>query len=107
MGAAIERLVPTVNATRADPESRFEVPPLDILAAEQLAEDVGLEIIGFYHSHPSGRAHPSRIDLSQAWPKTSYVILGLEADGAVVTASWRLQPGQRRFEQEEIVRTSN
>jgi proteasome lid subunit RPN8/RPN11 len=37
-----------------------------------------LEILGIYHSHPSGDARPSRTDIAEAfYPDWTYVIVGL------------------------------
>ncbi|MBA3972677.1 MAG: hypothetical protein C0504_00510 [Candidatus Solibacter sp.] len=53
------------------PQSRhnsFLIDPDDILVIRRLARDSGLDLIGFYHSHPNARAYFSPRDLRQCWP---------------------------------------
>lgn len=47
----------------------FEVDPLSLMQAQELADADGREIIGYYHSHPTGPAEPSARDRDcQLWP---------------------------------------
>lgn len=45
-----------------DPSRHFELDPQVLLAAHKGSRSGGPAIIGHYHSHPSGRAAPSRTD---------------------------------------------
>ena len=45
---------------------RFEIYPLDHLAAVKKARANGRSLIGCYHSHPNGQATPSATDLAGA-----------------------------------------
>ena len=45
------------NTTEEGPRRRFMVRPNDYRVAEQRATESGLELMGFYHSHPD---HPDR-----------------------------------------------
>ena len=45
---------------------RFEIDPLDHLAAHKRARAQGRVLIGCYHSHPNGQAAPSATDLAGA-----------------------------------------
>lgn len=73
-----------------DPIRSFTVAPETILQAGAMARARGLDVIGYYHSHPTGSAEPSRSDREHAWPETSYVILGLEGRVVREVRSWRL-----------------
>ncbi len=57
----IEEIVPAANVA-ADPTCRFEVDPAVQFEAIRTARARGRAVIGCYHSHPSGKATPSRID---------------------------------------------
>lgn len=77
-----------------DPEEQFEI-------VEHI-EDEGQEVVGFYHSHPTGPTGPSETDLDRAtWPDRSYVICAL--DGYPFVGSWRFRAGNETFEQETVV----
>lgn len=49
-----------------DPRRRFEIDPALLLATHREARGLGLEVLGHYHSHPNGRAEPSRRDAARA-----------------------------------------
>jgi proteasome lid subunit RPN8/RPN11 len=55
------------------------------------ARDRGLEIIGFYHSHPDHPAEWSPTDLAEAhWIGCSYVITSVDGGKATLTRSFAL-----------------
>ena len=63
--ATIEAAQPCRNVA-ADPATRFEIDPAQLLAAYRAARQGGPAIIGCYHSHPSGAAMPSARDAADA-----------------------------------------
>ena len=66
-----------VRCRNVDPEprTRYTIDPQDLVAAVRLGEDRGLEVVGFYHSHPRGPVHPSKTDEARAtWVGAAYVI---------------------------------
>lgn len=73
-----------------DPTCQYVVAPGTYLEAWRTAESLGADVVGFYHSHPNGDACPSELDRTDAWPATSYVILGLEGRQLRSVRSWRL-----------------
>lgn len=90
-GAVVERVLAARNERPDRREERYVVAPETVLAAQKQARTLGLEIVGYYHSHPGGSAAPSTFDLETAWPKTSYVIVALGEEGATEVRSWRLE----------------
>ncbi len=73
-----------VRAFRArnlsDNPSRYEIDPRDHLAARREARTAGLQIVGFYHSHPHSPPQPSPTDVAEAFDHESlYLIVGSEA----------------------------
>lgn len=62
---AVAAVVPCRNV-HPSPERHFEIDPVALIAAHREARTGGLEIIGYYHSHPSGQAEPSVLDAAQA-----------------------------------------
>ena len=81
-----EQRYPAENAA-ATPETRYEITPAEELELLERVDD-GLDVVGFYHSHPRGPLAPSETDAElAAWPRYSYVIVSLEA--APDLGSWR------------------
>lgn len=69
---------------------------------EKEARAKGLDVIGFYHSHPNAPARPSQYDLDHAWPFYSYIIVSVQDRAAAAMTSWRLKDDRNAFDPEEI-----
>jgi proteasome lid subunit RPN8/RPN11 len=93
---------PLPNTTAEGPRRRFLVRPEDYRSAERRAADQGLELLGFYHSHPDHPSRPSQYDLDHAWPVFSYVILSVREGTAQELTAWRLRADRSSFEEERI-----
>lgn len=48
------------------PATRFEIDPQALIDAHRAARSGGLQVIGYYHSHPQGEAVPSATDRAAA-----------------------------------------
>jgi len=63
---------------RLSSDSSYEIDPESLLNAFAYAEKKGLEVIGFYHSHPFWSADASATDRARAnYPGLSYVIYSI------------------------------
>jgi len=82
--------------------NRYLIPPEAVLAGEQAAAQKGLDVVGFFHSHPDHPAQPSAFDRDHAWPWYSYLITAINAGRAAGTRSWRLLDDRSRFVEEEL-----
>lgn len=93
--------------TRADrPEDRYNISPVELIQAQKQARQQGLDIIGFYHSHPDCEAQWSLTDLAEAhWLGCSYVITSVRQGQADRTNSFALQGAseeEKHFEGERL-----
>lgn len=52
---------PTCNLS-PEPVSRFEIDPQALVDAHRASRSGGSDLVGYYHSHPRGRAAPSPTD---------------------------------------------
>lgn len=86
-GDHVTQLVPCRNVA-SDPAVRFEIDPGALISAHRAARGGGEQVIGHYHSHPSGVAAPSPRDAAEAAPDGS---IWLIVAGETVTA-WRAVP---------------
>jgi proteasome lid subunit RPN8/RPN11 len=64
-GASIAAAESCANVA-PEPARAFEIDPAALFAAHRRARAGGLQVIGHYHSHPSGEAVPSARDAAQA-----------------------------------------
>ena len=73
------RIVSAVRARNLQEEmDRFLIDPKDHIEALRNARAQGLEILGFYHSHPHSAAQPSLADLEEAsYRDHLHLIVGL------------------------------
>ena len=95
-------LFPLVNRRDDSPRNRFAVTADDVREAEQAARQQGLEVIGWYHSHPDHPARPSDFDREHAWPWYSYVIVSVMSGKPADMASWRLHDDRQNYSREAI-----
>ena len=72
--------------------------------AERYAAKAGLDVVGYYHSHPNAPARPSGYDLDHAtWPGLSYPIVSVVDGTAVDLRSWTMADDRSEFVEEAIV----
>lgn len=72
-----------------DPLRTFEIDAAALIAAERSARDGGPALIGYYHSHPNGRAEPSARDAADACRDGRLWLI--VASGEI--AAWRANDG--------------
>ncbi len=94
-GARRDRAERAIRARNAadDPRRAYEIPPVELHGVLTDVEDAGLDVIGFYHSHPTGAAAPSPTDRAAAtWDDHLYVVVApAEGDGGAggTVRAWR------------------
>ena len=73
-------VLPVTNADHSP--VRFSMDPEEQLRAFHWIEEQGLELVGIFHSHPTGPSHPSATDLAEfAYPGVLYLIWSPGAHG--------------------------
>ena len=98
---------PISNAREEDAKrNRFLILPEELMRGEKYAREKGLDVVGFYHSHPDDAAVPSQYDLENAWPTYSYVVVAVEKGRARDLRSWEMESDRSRFNEEEILTPS-
>jgi len=94
--------ITTLHNERGDTNNRYKVSALTLMKAETALEDDGLEIVGYYHSHPNHSAHYSEYDRDHALPNMSYLILSIQNGVFTEALSWRLLENRSEMESEHI-----
>jgi proteasome lid subunit RPN8/RPN11 len=93
--------------TRTDSaHNRYSIDPVELVRIQRDAMRQGLDIAGFYHSHPDHPAQWSPTDSAEAhWIGCSYVITEVANGKAAVTNSFLLAGASeedKRFEPQTI-----
>ena len=92
-GDAIEvKSLMRAGNTRTDSaHNRYHIAPQELIKAQREGRQQGLDIVGFYHSHPDHPAQWSPTDFAEAhWVGCSYVITAVAEGKAAVTNSFLL-----------------
>ena len=82
--------------------NRYLIPSSKILETELYAIKNGLDIVGFYHSHPDHSSTPSAYDVEHALPVYSYLIVSVYDAKAVDFTISVLSNDREKFEKELI-----
>lgn len=100
--ARAQEFVPLEHPGRESERNRYLIDPHEQLRAEKGARDRGLEVLGYYHSHPDHPARPSEYDREHAWPWYSYVIVAVEKGVPRDSRSWVLSEDRSAFQPEQL-----
>jgi proteasome lid subunit RPN8/RPN11 len=81
LGTLADRIVTDVRRARniivERSRDRYEIDPRDHIRIQREADTSGLDIVGYYHSHPDHPAQASRFDTERAWAGYVYVIVAI------------------------------
>lgn len=94
----IARHVPLANAVSRNRRRRYEVAPEELVRVQRDARGDGLEVLGYYHSHPDAGPAPSETDREAGWPWYIYVIVRVASGRADGLAAWQLRDDRSTFD---------
>jgi len=97
LGRSVDGANQVEDATRAgntrtdSARNRYNIAPQELIKIQRQARESGLDIVGFYHSHPDHPAQWSKTDFAEAhWLGCSYVITAVEKGVARLTNAFLL-----------------
>jgi proteasome lid subunit RPN8/RPN11 len=77
----VHQLIRAGNTRTDSAHNRYHIAPQELIAAQREGRKLGLDIVGFYHSHPDHPAQWSTTDFAEAhWFGCAYVITAIEGD---------------------------
>src|ERR1700704_4320194 len=102
----VQEIVRAGNTRTDSAHNRYNIAPQELVKIQRQARGLGLDIVGFYHSHPDHPAQWSTTDFAEAhWLGCSYIITSIEHGKAATTNSFLLRgtgEEDKRFEDEPI-----
>ena len=105
-GNHVRALVRAGNTRTDSAHNRYNIAPGELIKIQRQARQQGLDIVGFYHSHPDHPPMWSTTDFAEAhWLGCSYVITSVEQGKAKVTNSFLLtgtEEDNKEFNDESI-----
>ena len=106
-GNVVEEVVEAGNTRTDSAHNRYNIAPQELIRIQRQGRERGLDIVGFYHSHPDHPAQWSKTDFEEAhWIGCSYVITSVEKGTAQITNSFLLNGAgedDKRFEDQRVV----
>ncbi len=106
-GGEITRAVELVNREPLRPEVRYEIGADELAQVALLARREGLELLGFYHTHPDAPARPSEADRRAAAAGLSdgavHLVVSIERGAAArLEVAWIFRDRLQAFEPEPL-----
>lgn len=98
-GFAIVEATSGANLNTERARDRYLLDPGDIVRADREARARGLDIVGFWHSHPDHPARPSQFDTDHAWADYAYLVVSTTRRGAGDLNGFTLTADGGSFEQ--------
>ena len=102
----VQQIVRAGNTRTDSAHNRYNIAPQELVKIQRQARGLGLDIVGFYHSHPDHPAQWSKTDFAEAhWLGCSYIITSIEHGKAATTNSFLLNgtgEDDKKFEDEAI-----
>lgn len=90
-------IAPLMNSRESERRRRYLIGADDVRELERRAAAAGLQIVGYYHSHPDAPAAPSAHDREHAWPWYAYLIVSVRDGIAEDLSAWRLSDDRAQF----------
>jgi proteasome lid subunit RPN8/RPN11 len=107
VGNSVSLIVRAGNTRTDSAHNRYQIAPQELVKIQRQGRGLGLDIVGFYHSHPDHPAQWSKTDFAEAhWTGCSYMITSVEKGKATITNSFLLRgtsEEDKAFEDEAIV----
>jgi proteasome lid subunit RPN8/RPN11 len=105
-GNQVLQIVRAGNTRTDSAHNRYHIAPQELVKIQRQTRGLGLDIVGFYHSHPDHPAQWSKTDFAEAhWLGCSYIITSVEQGKAAITNSFLLTgttEDDKKFEDEPI-----
>lgn len=90
------------NARSEERTRRYLIDADAVRDAEAAAARGGLDVVGFYHSHPDHPAEPSTFDREHSWPWYTYIIVASHASRTGALRAWQLNDDRAAFHEQPV-----
>ena len=105
-GRSVVRAVRLQNRETESPRVRYQIDPEELLRLYRAAAGAGLDVVGYYHSHPDHPARPSETDRQRAAESISdgvvHVVVGVARGVETTPTAWIFRESGQAFEPESL-----
>jgi proteasome lid subunit RPN8/RPN11 len=95
--------IPCSNAYEGEQKDRFLIDARDQMLADRRARELGMDVLGFFHSHPDCDAYFSATDLKYSWPWYSNVVMSIQNGDFHHARSFIANTEQTGNQEEELI----
>ncbi len=96
----VREIIQIENVFEAEEQfHRYAMTPQDWMRLEDQADERGLTLVGYYHSHPDSPAIASIYDRDHALPNFTYIITSVVGGKAVDQKVWQLRDDRSQFDE--------
>jgi len=96
----IRDVIPITNTFASEEQwHRYAMTPQDWARLEDEADERGLTLVGYYHSHPDSPAIPSIFDRDHALPNFVYIITAVYNAKHAEQRAWWLRDDRTQFDE--------
>ena len=74
----VTKSIACANVYVGDQADRFRIDEKEQMRIQKEADAAGLDVVGFFHSHPDCDAYFSSTDLANSWPWYSNVVMSVQ-----------------------------
>jgi proteasome lid subunit RPN8/RPN11 len=99
----VTEALPLENVFAGSQNQRYEVRTTDLMRAEKLARDRGLDVLGIFHSHPDSDPYFSENDLQNSCPWYSFVVISVHNGAFSHAKSFLPDANQTRADDEDLI----
>ena len=103
----VSAVVQMFNREREKPRVRYHMDAEDLMLITQRYREAGLDIVGYYHTHPDHPPRPSPTDLARAMETggltdgSVHIVMGIEGGTkASAPCGWIFRFDAERFDEE-------
>ena len=101
---AVRDVIAIDNSQDENRRRRFLITAEQYREAEKSASEKGMDLLGFYHSHPDHPPVPSTFDTEHALPWFTYIIVSVRSGKAGDTKAWLLNDDRKKFNERPLLK---
>jgi proteasome lid subunit RPN8/RPN11 len=102
----VARVAAVENREKETPRVRYTIAPEDLIRIQREARGGGLDIVGYYHTHPDHPARPSETDRRIAAEGLSdgvvHMVVGVAGGTEAAPSAWVFRDDGQQFEPEPL-----
>ena len=100
----VARAVAVANRETERPAVRYQIAPEDLIGVQRSVRAEGLDIVGYYHSHPDHPTRPSETDRRIAAEGLSdgvvHIVCGVAGARDTIATAWLFRDATQAFAEE-------